>query len=151
MSPMEINPGLPHSYFDMVFSIYGIGWAMDLDKTIIRAGEYLKPGGRLIFSWDNPLMRCIAARDGQYVLSGSYVKERDIQISNDVEDFNLHNRKLSTYLNCLAEHGFLIEQVVEESEYDEKEADAFQEGKFYSAGKARLINPSFIVKARKLW
>ncbi len=149
VSPMEINPGLPYSHFDLVFSIYGIGWSMDLDKTITRAGEYLKPGGRLIFSWDNPLMQCMKARDGQYILTQSYLKERDIKISDD--GFCLHNWKLSTYLNCLAAHGFLIEQVVEESYYDEKEADVFQEGKFYSAGRARLINPVFIVKARKLW
>lgn len=151
VSPMELNPGLPHSYFDLVFSIYGIGWAMDLDKTIVRAAEYLKPGGRLLFSWDNPLMQCIKAKGGQYILSKSYVKERDVKISDDAEPFYLHNWKLSSYLNCLSAHGFFIEQVVEESEYEEKEADVFQEGKFYSAGRARLINPAFIIKARKLW
>lgn len=79
-----------------------------------------------------------------------YVQERDIVISNNDEAFHLHNRKLSTYLNCLANHGFLIEQVVEESAYDEKEAEVFQEGRFYSAARAKLLNPSFIVKARKL-
>ena len=31
-----------------------------------------------------------------------------------------------------------------------KEADAFQEGRVYSAGRARLMNPSIVVKARKL-
>lgn len=150
VSPMELNPGLPHGYFDLVFSIYGLGWSMDLEKTIIHIAEYLKPGGRLVFAWDNPLMQCIVSQNGQYSLCRSYVKEEDIIISNNDETFHLHNWKLSTYLNCLAKHGFLIEQVVEESDYDEKEADVFQEGRFYSAGRARLLNPSFIVKARKL-
>lgn len=150
VSPMELNPGLPHGHFDLVFSIYGLGWSMDLDKTLIHAAEYLKPGGRIIFAWDNPLMQCIVSRNGQYVLSRSYVQERDIKYSNNGENLYMHNWKFSTYLNCLADHGFLIEQVVEESAYDEKEADTFQEGKFYSAGRARLLNPSFIVKARKL-
>ena len=147
VSPMELDPGLPHSHFDLVFSIYGLGWSMDLDKTIIHIAEYLKPGGRLVFAWDNPLMQCIDAQNGQYVLSRSYVNEQDVFVD---ESFKRHNWKLSAYLNCLANHGFLIEQVVEESEYDEKEADVFQEGRFYSAGKARLLNPSIIVKARKL-
>ena len=147
VSPMEVNPGLPHAYFDLVFSIYGIGWSMDLDKTIIHIADYLKPGGRLIFTWDNPLMQCIDSKNGQYVFSRSYVEEQDIIIDNT---FLLHNRKLSTYLNCLANHGFLIEQVVEESDYDEKEADVFQEGKFYSAGRARQLNSAFIIRARKL-
>ncbi len=147
VSPMELDPGLPHSYFDLVFSIYGLGWSMDLDKTIIHIAEYLKPGGRLVFAWDNPLMQCIDAQNGQYVLSRTYVKEQDVFVD---ESFRRHNWKLSTYLNCLANHGFLIEQVVEESEYDEKEADVFEDGRFYSAGKARLLNPSIVVKARKL-
>lgn len=150
VSPMELDPGLPHGHFDLVFSIYGLGWTTDLDKTIIHIAEYLKTGGRLVFAWDNPLMQCIVSQNGQHVLSRPYVQERDIVISNNDEAFHLHNRKLSTYLNCLANHGFLIEQVVEESAYDEKEAEVFQEGRFYSAARAKLLNPSFIVKARKL-
>ena len=113
----------------------------------IHIAEDLNPGGRLVFAWDNPLMQCIDAQNGQYVLSRSYVNEQDVFVD---ESFRRHNWKLSAYLNCLANHGFLIEQVVEESEYDEKEADVFLEGRFYSAGKARLLNPSIIVKARKL-
>lgn len=62
----------------------------------------------------------------------------------------MHNLKLSTYLNCLSEHDFFIEKVVEESAYDEKEAETFEEGKFYSAHKARFKNNTFIIKARKL-
>ena len=150
VSPMELNPGLPHGHFDLIFSIYGIGWSMDLEKTVVHMAEYLKPGGRVVFTWDNPLMQCIVSEGGKYSLFRSYVEEEDILFSNNNETFHLHNWKLSTYLNCLAKHGFLIEQVVEESEYDEKEADVFQEGRFYSAGRARFLNPAFIVKARKL-
>lgn len=150
VSPMECDPGLPHGYFDLVFSIYGIGWTMNLDKTIILISEYLKPGGRVVFAWDNPLMQCISSEKGQYVLSRSYVKEEDILFCNNDETVRQHNWKLSTYLNCLANHGFLIERVVEESSYEEKEAAMFREGAFYSADRARMINPSFIVKACKL-
>lgn len=88
--------------------------------------------------------------NGQYLLSKSYVEEQDIIYSNNSETTYLHNWKTSSYLNCLAKHGFLIEQVVEESAYHEQEAAVFQEEKFYSAGKAKLLNPSIIIKARKL-
>ncbi len=114
VSPMELNSGLPHGHFDLVFSIYGLGWCIDLDKTIIHIREYLKPGGRFIFSWDNPLMQCISSQDGKYSFSRSYVEEEDIVFSNHEDVFCLHNWKLSAYLNCLAGHGFLIEQVAEE-------------------------------------
>lgn len=144
-----MRSGLPHGYFDIVFSIYGVGWTTDLDKTILLISEYLKPGGRVIFAWDNPLMQCITSQKEQYVLTRSYVAEEDILFCNNSEVCRQHNWKLSTYLNCLADHGFLIERVVEESSYDEGEAAVFREGQYYSADRARLINPSFIVKARK--
>lgn len=150
VSPMELNPGLPHGHFDLVFSIYGLGWSMDLEKTVRHIAQYLRPGGKLVFSWDNPLMQCIASENGKHSFCRSYLEEEKIPISKHGEIFHLGNWKLSTYLNCLARHGFLIEQVVEESEYGEKEAAVFEEGKFYSAGRARFFNPAFIVKARKL-
>ncbi len=148
---METNPGIPRGHFDMVYSIYGLGWTTDLSAAIARVQEYLKPGGLFVFSWDNPLMQCVDAADGQYLLSRSYVEEQEIEIQKmGVSGLHLKNWKLSSYLNCLAEHGFLIQRVVEESAYEQEEADSFREGKYYSAGKARLINPAVIVKAKKL-
>src|ERR1035438_3149660 len=35
-SPMEVNPGLPRSHFDLVLSVYGLGWTTDLRATIDR-------------------------------------------------------------------------------------------------------------------
>ena len=29
-APMEQNPGIPENYFDIVYSIYAIGWTIDL-------------------------------------------------------------------------------------------------------------------------
>ena len=115
-----------------------------------KLAEYLKPGGKLVFSWDNTLMQCIISENEKHSLYRSYVEEEEILFSNNGETFHLHNWKLSTYLNCLAKHGFLIEQVIEESDYNENEANIFQEGKFYSAGRARFLNTAFIIKARKL-
>lgn len=50
VSPMEINPGIPFHYFDCVYSIYGLGWTMDLSKTIGLISRYLKTNGVFIFS-----------------------------------------------------------------------------------------------------
>ena len=94
-------------------------------------------------------MQCIDSVDGRYVLDRSYVEERVINYEKKNASLRLRNWKLSTYLNCLANHGFLIEQVIEESSYDPEEADIFREGKYYSAGRARLINNAVIIKARK--
>ncbi len=150
VAPMELNPGLPHGHFDLVFSIYGLGWSMDLEKTVCHIAQYLRPGGKLVFSWDNPLMQCVISENGKYSFCRSYLEEEQIPISKHNDIFHLNNWKLSTYLNCLARHGFLVEQLVEESEYDEKEAAVFEEGRLYSAGRARFFNPAFIVKARRI-
>lgn len=149
-APMETDPGIPHRYFDLVFSVYGLGWTSNLDKTTALISEYLKPGGQVVFSWDNPLLQCIDAQEGHYLLSRSYVEEREIDITKKGARLHLRNWKLSSYLNCLASHGFFIEQLVEESAYDPAKAEIFLEGKYYSAGLARLINSAIIIKARKI-
>ena len=47
-SPMEENPGLPTGYFDVVYSIYAIGWTVDLQKTFDLISVYLKPVSNVI-------------------------------------------------------------------------------------------------------
>lgn len=49
-SPMEENPGLPTNYFDIVFSIYAIGWSTDLDQTLKNVNRYLKQGVHLFLA-----------------------------------------------------------------------------------------------------
>ena len=49
-SPMDVNPGLPVDYFDMLISIYGLGWTTDLPTTLSLVSQYLKPGGHFIFN-----------------------------------------------------------------------------------------------------
>lgn len=150
VSPMETDPGLPHRYFDLVYSVYGLGWTLDLEKTVKRIGEYLRPGGSFIFSWDNPMMQCVDAVDGNYILTHSYAKDREVDIQKKGSRLHLKNWKLSSYLNTLIDHGFVIERIVEESVYDLEEAQVFRERKYYSAGLAKLINPVIVVKARKM-
>ncbi|HEV7589632.1 MAG TPA: class I SAM-dependent methyltransferase [Longimicrobium sp.] len=33
-SPMEVDPGIPAGYFDLVVSIYALGWTTDLPATL---------------------------------------------------------------------------------------------------------------------
>lgn len=42
--PMERECGLPKRYFDIVYSIYAIGWTTDLKATFHNIASYLKPG-----------------------------------------------------------------------------------------------------------
>lgn len=74
-SPMEENPGLPSNYFDIAYSIYALGWTVDLDKTLSNIHGYLKPGGTFIFSWEHP-MHDRVKRDGEkFIFEKSYLTE----------------------------------------------------------------------------
>lgn len=74
-APMEQECGLPKEYFDVVYSIYAIGWTTDLKAAFCNIASYLKPGGVFIFSWDHPLMSCVDVIDDKLVFSGSYIKD----------------------------------------------------------------------------
>ncbi len=147
LSPMEVNPGIPEHYFDLVYSVYGIGWTQDLDKTISLVAKYLRTNGTFIFSWDNPILPCIEHSNNQYVLEHSYVDEITIQAKKRDEMVVRTNWKLATYINSLAKNGFKVECLVEDSK---KEEDALYTEKYYSAHKAQYLHHSFVIKARKL-
>lgn len=51
---MEACTGIPHNYFDIVYSIYAIGWSTDLRAIFQHAFACLKQGGIFVFSWDHP-------------------------------------------------------------------------------------------------
>lgn len=147
LSPMEVNPGIPEYYFDLIYSVYGIGWTQDLDKTISLVGKYLRTNGIFIFSWDNPILPCIENSNEQYVLKHSYMDELLVQKKMRKELVIRTNWKLATYINILAKNGFKIECLIEDSK---KKEDAVYTQDYYSEHKAQYIHHSFVLKARKL-
>jgi SAM-dependent methyltransferase len=150
---MDENPGIPLEHFDLVFSVYGLGWTPDLDRTLALVYSYLKPGGALIFSGEHPTQKCLRY---DKVVSG-YVFDHSYFDEGPQHDFNwkgveifLYTRCFSTYLNALAGSGLLLEKVIEpELNMDlarEKDNDP---AKWYSVPRARLQPTTFIIKARK--
>jgi SAM-dependent methyltransferase len=65
-SPMEVNPGIPQNHFDLVFSIYGLGWTTDLPGTMGLVNAYLRPGGSFIVSGEHPAYGCLEWNGAQY-------------------------------------------------------------------------------------
>ncbi|MBC8560906.1 class I SAM-dependent methyltransferase [Fumia xinanensis] len=147
--PMEVDPGLPKTYFDVVYSIYAIGWSTDLKTTFHNIASYLKPGGAFLFSWDHPLMHCVEAVGEQLAFTGSYVDESFSYIQRG-QPVTVQNRRLSTYINELADTGFAVEKIIEETDSDTLAKPAAFSAKYYSAWKANKLPLSFIVKATKL-
>ena len=150
-SPMETDPGLPAESFDLVFSIYALGWSAALEQTLARIAGYLKPGGVFVFSWEHPVYHCLEYIDGCYVFGQSYQQEGPMYLDNwQGEPAVQYPRQMSTYINGLIAAGLVIEQVIESA----VEMAAVQErhrapGAWYSLPRAQLVPTTMIIKARK--
>ena len=149
-SPMERNPGLPEGYFDYVYSVYAIGWSLDLAETFRLAASYLKRGGAFIFSWDHPFMRCVAAEGERYVLDGGFFDNAPFSFEKNGKPVTLINYNTSDYINALAGAGFAVERMVEATDAETLSREEAFSSRYYAAAKARLMPLSFAMKARKL-
>ena len=149
-SPMEAACGLPENYFDVAYSIYALGWSTDLPATMRRTASYLKPGGTFLFSWDHPLMPCVDARDGELVFSGSYLEDEEFSYMQRGYPVTVQNHRMSSWINALADAGFQIERLVEETGRETRAREAEFSSDYYAPFKAQRLPLSFILKAIKL-
>lgn len=143
-SPMEEECGIPVDYFDVVYSVYGIGWTTDLDGTFCRIASYLKKDGVFIFSWSHPIHKCVAAENDMLVFKKCYFDESWYSVSTDGCVLSLSDRTLSTYVNALARAGFVIEQMIEQPDNE-----ILQSKNSSFAQKAKMLPVIFVIKARK--
>lgn len=153
LASMDKNPGIPEDYFDLVVSIYSLGWTPDLPGTLIVVNSYLKPGGLFIFSWEHPAYRSLHydADISKYVFEISYSDEGPmLDPSWKGVEVVINHRKLSTYLNALAQSGLILERIVEsEPNMDLAREQDFAPEKWYTVPRAQLVPTTFIVKATK--
>ena len=143
-SPMEEECGIPVDYFDFVYSVYAIGWTTDLEGTFCLIASYLKKDGVFIFSWSHPIHKCVAAENDMLVFKKCYFDESWYSVSLNEGTLTLSDRKLSTYVNALAKAGFVVEQMIEESD------DEMMQSQDDFTNKAKMLPVTFVIKARKL-
>ena len=155
-SPMEEELDIPKEYFDYVYSIYGIGWTTDLQGTFNKIASYLKKDGIFIFSWHHTLHYCVAwscaerkdvIENDKLIFHKSYFDEDYFTMPVDGSEIILCNRKISTYVNALANAGFVIEQMIEQNDRKTMESPDITDDK---TRKAKMIPISVCFKARKL-
>lgn len=149
-SPMEQNPGITGDYFDVVYSIYAIGWTTDLQMTFDLVSAYLKKDGIFIFSWDHPFMHCVDEDSGKLTFSGSYHEADPFTFQKLGNPMTLFKCRLCDYINTLAKAGFAVEQVVEETDKETMNRDAEFTSVYYTPIKAKKFPLTLIIKARKL-
>ncbi|MCH7322092.1 class I SAM-dependent methyltransferase [Solibacillus sp. MA9] len=147
-SPMEENPGLPSNYFDIAYSIYALGWTVDLQRTLLNIHNYLKPGGIFIFSWEHPIHDRLKYEQSSFTFNKSYNVEGPEYNEAWHNNVVIYHRKLSTYINTLIESGFTIEKVIDDVMLPEDESSD-NPSRWYSTQKAELVPATFIIKASK--
>lgn len=141
---------MPKAYFDVVYSIYAIGWTTDLKAVFHNIASYLKPGGIFIFSWDYPLLHCVDVVNEQLVLTKSLPDEETFSYIQRGQPVTIQTRRLSTYINALADAGFMVEKFIEQTDKDTLSHPSECSSKYYSPWKAKMFPLSFVIKARKL-
>lgn len=96
---------------DVVFSVYGLGWTVDPEKTFANIYSYLKPGGSFIWSWDHTICTDIQYVDGEYTVVYSYHDESPVRMENwrgAGGVANITYRKTSAWINMMIKAGFEI-------------------------------------------
>ena len=144
-STMEEACGIPTNYFDIVYSVYGIGWTTDLEGTFKLIKSYLKPGGVFIFSWSHPIHKCVSMDNEGLQFKKCYFDESQYTVSMGQTKLSLCDRKMSTYINALAKAGFIIEEMIEESD-----SDMTSSRKTDFSEKAKMLPVTFVIKAKKV-
>ncbi len=150
-SPMEVNPGIPLGSFDLVFSIYGLGWTTDLPGTLALVADYLCPGGVFIVSGEHPAYSRIAWDGKQYVVSEPYSAEGSVEHSSwKGVPIVIQRCTLGTFVTEAARAGLRIESLVESELNPDLATDAHSDpARWYSVPRARMMPTTFVIKARK--
>ena len=153
LASMDENPGIPENYFDLVVSIYALGWTPDLPQTLALVHSYLKPGGVFIFSGEHPAYQCLEYNTdiGEYIFARSYRKEgSDFHPSWRGVEIVINSRKLSSYINAITHSDLVLDQLIEsELNTDAAREQDFAPEKWYSVPRTQLMPTTFIIKAHK--
>lgn len=150
-SPMEVNPGLPQNHFDLVFSIYGLGWTTDLAATMRLVHTCLRPGGCFIVSGEHPVYSCLEWNGAHYTVATSYFSEGPRAYASwKGVPIVIQRRTLGTFVGEIVKAGLHIEALVETpvdpGTAKEEHADP---ARWYSVARAQLMPTTVIIKARK--
>jgi SAM-dependent methyltransferase len=150
-SPMEVDPGVPFEHFDLVFSIYGLGWTTDLPATLALVARYLRPGGCFIVSGEHPVYSCLEWNGTHYTIVEPYFTEGPREhVSWKGVPIVIQRRTLGTFVGQIIQAGLQIEALVETPLNTQAAKDGHADpARWYSVGRASVMPTTLIIKARK--
>lgn len=107
--------------FDVIISSLAFHYVRDFEPLISGISRWMKPGGRLVFSVEHPVFTAYGTQDWFYDENGKILhfpvdhyfyegKRETVFLGEKVVKYH---RTLTTYLNTLLNHGFMIREIVE--------------------------------------
>ena len=150
-SSFEDAEGLPEGHFDLAVSVFALGWAIGLDAAMARIAACLRPGGRLVFSWEHPFFSLLAERDGQVIVGEPYLSDGQARHrSFHGVEVALVQRSQGDWIAALLRSGLVLEGLIEPGLDERQLADHHrQPGYVYSFAKASRVPTTFIIAAHK--
>jgi SAM-dependent methyltransferase len=145
-SPMEERVPL-EAPVDTVFSLYALGWTLDLRATLENIYSYLKPGGRLVFSWEHPLFPITEYAAEQVHFRSPYFRSGEYRL-NDWQPGTtafMHARSVADWFHELRDAGFQVQQYLEPApeHFSEQQQDVAN-GQYYYRERALIVPATMI-------
>lgn len=137
--------------FDEVFSVYGLGWSKNVQKTLAEIYRTLKPGGTLTFSWDHYLVRVIDEYNDKVCFQNSYNTELPtIRYNWNQTGYNIqsYQARPSTWFQLLQKVGFQVTSFYEIDVSNTKELEHVFSNT-YSKNKAKFVPSTVLMQAKK--
>ncbi len=115
------NLPFPDAAFDAVVACLVFEHIVDVDGAIAEVGRVLEPGGRFLFLLNHPLLQVPGSGwiddhilEEQYWRIGPYLTE-DVSVQEIAPGVHLPfvHRPLSRYLNTMADHGLMLQRMLE--------------------------------------
>lgn len=117
MEDLNYAPGS----FDVVISSLAFHYTPDFDLICEKVYDFLAPGGAFVFSVEHPIFTAYGNQDWIYSKDGKpdhwpvdrYFMEGERKSVFLGEEVIKYHKTLTTYLNTLLRHGFMIQQIIE--------------------------------------
>jgi len=147
-TPMEERLGFED--IDLIYSIYAIGWTRDPHALFQNLWSYLRPGGKLVWSWEHPIFSKVRYQDGNYIVHNSYFDEGAYfnERWGGSDGVYMQTRTVATWFRYLTAAGFTVRDFLEPEPAPATDTWSDPSG-YYSPVKARTVPSTMIFVCEK--
>ena len=145
-SPMEHSIDIQP--VDLIVSVYAMGWTRDPQALFRNLWSYLKPGGRLVWSWGHQLFDSVQYENERFVLHKSYFDETPYPSWSGSNGVYMQHRTIATWFRHQIEAGFLVRNFLEPQPLSTADAPD-DPTRYYSAAKANHIPGTIVFHCEK--